>query len=82
VITRECDRGRYHDLAHHPVVGVPREPEAEPDAQTGKQRGDETAVDLYRMLHHEPAVLDQLESGDEDAAEESIEKHVFAHSQF
>jgi hypothetical protein len=31
------------------------------------------------MFHHEPAVLDELEPGDEDAAEEPVEKYVFAH---
>jgi hypothetical protein len=31
------------------------------------------------MLDDQPAVLDELETGDEEAAEESVEEYVLAH---
>ena len=34
------------------------------------------------MLHQKPAVLDRLEPGNEDAAEEPVEKYLLAHSQY
>jgi hypothetical protein len=34
------------------------------------------------MLQDEPTVLDEPEPGYEDAAEEPIEKYLFAHHQF
>ena len=48
----------------------------EPDAQSGKQGGDQGAVNLHRMLDDQKAVLRQLRDGDEQAAGHAVEQDV------
>ena len=47
-------------------------------AEGGEDRGDDTAVDLHRVIDHQPAILDELEEGDQRAAEEAVEEDMSA----
>ena len=55
---------------------VTSEGEAEPDAESGEDGGDQATVDFERMLDDEEAVFREFEDGDEDAAGEAVEKDV------
>jgi hypothetical protein len=68
-IPDEIDRRRNLDFAHDNGFGASRELEAKPDSKARKQRGHEPAVDLHRVLDDKPAILHELERGDEYAAE-------------
>ena len=56
-----------------------RELVAEPDADDGEEDGDEGAVDLEGVFDDEEAVLDPLECGDEDAADQADDEDVALH---
>lgn len=54
----------------------PGEGEAEPDAECGKEGGDQGNVDLDGMLEDEEAVLSELQDNDEQAANHAVEEDV------
>jgi hypothetical protein len=56
--------------------------QAKPDAKTGKHRRHQSAINLNRMLYHQPAVLNQLEPGDENSTHESVQENGFTHAAF
>src|SRR4051812_11462124 len=78
LIAHEFERCRHQNFADHHRFDASGELEAEPDSERGEYGGDQTAVDLYRVFQHQPAVLDQLETNDEDAGEKSVTQDVFA----
>src|SRR6185437_7094586 len=53
---------------------------AQPDAERGEKQGDEARVDLDRVVDDEKAVLDRLETGDEESAEKAVEEDGAAHA--
>jgi hypothetical protein len=56
-----------------------RQLEPEPDPEDREQQRHDTAVDLERVLDHEEPILDELEPGDEDTAQQAKEKDRFLH---
>jgi hypothetical protein len=48
----------------------------EPDPESGKQAGDQRAVDLHRMLDDQEAVLRQFQDRNEHAAAHAVEQDV------
>ena len=55
------------------------EPGAEPDAGTGKENGDQDAVDRDRVLEDNEVKLCPLEQRDEDPADQPEDQHLFTH---
>jgi hypothetical protein len=55
------------------------EPGAEPDPCTGKEDGDQDAIDRDRVLEDNEVELCPLEQRDEDAAYQPEDQHLFAH---
>ena len=47
---------------------------AQPDAESGKQGGDQRNVDLHRMFDHQEAVLGQFQDRDEQTAAHTVEQ--------
>lgn len=60
------DRFRLLSSQRHP----------QPDAERGKECGDQCAVDFHRMLDHQEAVLRQFQGGDEQTATDAVEQDV------
>src|SRR5262249_27732929 len=48
----------------------------QPDAQSGKYRGDQAAIDLDRVLENQEPVLRQLQDGDEQSAAQPVDENV------
>jgi hypothetical protein len=53
--------------------------EAEPDAESREEDGDERAVELDGVLDDDDAVFGVLEGGDEEAADETEDEDVALH---
>src|SRR5829696_6638082 len=65
------DWHRHFPHDHH--LTPSREGEAEPDPEGGENQRNDPAVDLERMLQDEKAILDDLERGDQRAAEYTVD---------
>jgi hypothetical protein len=75
-------RGDGHFPDHHGFAddfAIARDAEAEPDAESGEEDGDEGAVELDGVLDDDEAVLGVLESGDEEPANETEDEDVALH---
>src|SRR6202012_5417492 len=55
------------------------EPGAEPDTGTGKEDGDQDAVDRDRVFEDNEVELGPLKQRDENAAYQPEDQHLFAH---
>ena len=74
-------RGLDRDVADHGDSSRTRVSfEAEPDAKRREDERHEPAVDLERVLDDQKAVLDELEGGDQRAAEEPEEERRLPHA--
>ena len=67
-------------LAHDHGFARPRELETEPDPERREEQRDDSAVDLERVLEDEIAILDDLEYGNQDAAEQAVDKDGLLHA--
>ena len=68
---RGWNLGGDEDFAEDDCFAGLGELDAEPDAEAGKDDGDESGVDLEGVLDDEELVLGPAEDGDEDAADET-----------
>jgi hypothetical protein len=59
------------DFSHHDLLPSARDTQAKPDAEGGKEDGDEGAVELDRVLDDDEAVFGVLEGGDEETADKT-----------
>jgi hypothetical protein len=69
----------YHRFADG--FAAARDAEAEPDAEGREEDGDERAVELDGVLDDDEAVFGVLESGDEQAADETEDEDVALHDE-
>ena len=53
-----------------------RQLQSQPDPETGEECGDETAIDLYRVLDDEEAKLDHAQHDDQDPAAQTVDERV------
>lgn len=66
-----------HRLAHD--LASARQPQSEPDAKGGEGDGDKRSVNFYGMLDDDEAVLNVLERGDENSADDAEDEGVTLH---
>src|SRR6185369_5422057 len=53
-----------------------RQLQSQPDPETSEECGDETAIDLYRVLDDEEAKLDHAQHDDQDPAAQTVDERV------
>ena len=51
--------------------------ETEPDSHSGEEQGNESAIDLERVLYDQKSKLNQLEQGDQNSATDSVDYTVY-----
>ncbi len=68
-----------HDDSFADGFATAGDAEAEPDAESREEDGDERAVELDGVLDDDEAVLGVLEGGDEEAAHETEDEDVALH---
>src|SRR6476660_5039291 len=79
-VGNERSGGRSHrNLSHDYTLAATSDSEPEPNPKTREEERHQPTVDLDGMLHDEVAVLDQLETRYEDAAEEAVDENGFPH---
>src|SRR5580698_11198135 len=79
VVGDEVGCGRDRDFNFDDALAGGKKSGAKPDAGTGKEDGDQDAVDRDRVLEDNEVELGPLEQRDEDAAYQPEDQHLFAH---
>lgn len=75
-------RGDKHFPHHHRFAddfATARDAEAEPDAESREENGDQRAVELDGVLDDDETVLGVLQGGDEQAADQTEDEDVALH---
>src|SRR5580698_11469478 len=72
--------GRDTDLPYHKRLLPSGQLEAKPDAQGGKGRGDQSAVDFDRMFDYQELILRPLERGDQDSTNQPVHQDMAPHT--
>ena len=73
------DRNFLHHDRFADGFTPPSDAEAEPDAESCEEDGDERAVELDAVLDDDETVFGVLEDGDEEAADETEDEDVALH---
>jgi hypothetical protein len=76
VVESERAGGLWGNFFNHGGRFLSSEGEAEPDANSGEQGGDDGDIDFDGMLDDQEAVLGELQEHDEDAAAEAVDEYV------
>src|SRR5579863_1158937 len=79
LVRDEWRSGRDRDFPHDDIILPSRQFKAKPDAQQGKDCGDETAIDFDGMFDYQESVLGPLQQGDQDPADYPEDQNVALH---
>ena len=72
----DCCISRDDNLAKDDLLARFRELDPKPDAERGEEYGDQSPIDLERVLDHQELVLGPPKDNDENAADEAENQNV------